>query len=73
MPSTSTGRPDERDESDRKPGWRTRDILRTLAIITGFYITLQVLWLGRSIVLLTFLGVLFGVALTAGVDRLERF
>jgi predicted PurR-regulated permease PerM len=73
MPSTSTGRPDERDESDRKPGWRTRDILRTLAIIAGFYITLQVLWLGRSIVLLTFLGVLFGVALTAGVNRLERF
>jgi len=67
------GRPDERDESDRKPGWRTRDILRTLAIIAGFYITLQVLWLGRSIVLLAFLGVLFGVALTAGVNRLERF
>ncbi|HKH82441.1 MAG TPA: AI-2E family transporter [Gemmatimonadales bacterium] len=73
MASTGTGRPDERDESDRKPGWRTRDILRTLAIIAGFYITLQVLWLGRSIVLLAFLGVLFGVALTAGVNRLERF
>ena len=53
-------------------GWRTRDILRTLAIIAGFYITLQVLWIGRSIVLLTFLGVLFGIALAAGVDRLER-
>jgi predicted PurR-regulated permease PerM len=53
-------------------GWKTRDILRTLAIIAGFYITLQVLWVGRSIVLLTFLGVLFGVALTAGVDWLER-
>jgi predicted PurR-regulated permease PerM len=60
------------DASDRKPGWKTRDILRTLAIITGFYITLQVLWVGRSIVLLTFLGVLFGVALTAWVNRLER-
>jgi predicted PurR-regulated permease PerM len=53
-------------------GWSTRDILRTLAIIAGFYITLQLLWVGRSVVLLTFLGVLFGVALTAGVDRLER-
>jgi predicted PurR-regulated permease PerM len=53
-------------------GWKTRDILRTLAIIAGFYITLQLLWVGRSIVLLTFLGVLFGVALTAGVDWLER-
>lgn len=53
-------------------GWPTRDILRTLAVIAGFYITLQLLWVGRSVVLLTFLGVLFGVALTAGVDRLER-
>ena len=57
--------------SERR-AWPTRDILRTLAVITGFYITLQLLWVGRSVVLLTFLGVLFGVALTAGVDRLER-
>ncbi len=55
-----------------RPGWSTRDILRTLAIVAGFYIALQVLWVGRSVVLLTFLGVLFGVALSAGVDRLER-
>jgi predicted PurR-regulated permease PerM len=53
-------------------GWRTRDILRTLAMIAGFYITIQLLWVGRSVVLLTFLGVLFGLALTAGVDWLER-
>lgn len=52
-------------------GWKTRDILRTLAIIAGVYITLQVLWVGRSIVLLTFLGVLFGIALARGVDWLE--
>jgi predicted PurR-regulated permease PerM len=57
--------------SERR-GWPTRDILRTLAIIAGFYIALQLLWVGHSIVLLTFLGVLFGIALTAGVDRLER-
>jgi predicted PurR-regulated permease PerM len=57
---------------DQSGGWRTRDILRTLAIIAGFYITLQVLWVGRPVVLLTFLGVLFGLALTAGVDWLER-
>jgi predicted PurR-regulated permease PerM len=53
-------------------GWPARDILRTLAIIAGFYITLQLLWVGHTVVLLTFLGVLFGIALTAGVDRLER-
>jgi predicted PurR-regulated permease PerM len=57
---------------DQSGGWRTRDILRTLAIIAGLYIALQLLWVGRSVVLLTFLGVLFGIALTAGVDWLER-
>ena len=62
--------PDEPE--DRSSGWKTRDILRTLAVIAGFYIALQVLWIGRSIVLLTFLGVLFGIALTAGVDWLQR-
>ncbi|HWN18259.1 MAG TPA: AI-2E family transporter [Gemmatimonadales bacterium] len=58
--------------SSERRAWPTRDVLRVLAIIAGFYITLQVLWVGRSIVLLTFLGVLFGIALSAGVDRLER-
>ena len=66
-------RSEDADEpGDRRPGWKTRDVLRTLAIITGFYIVLQLLWVGRSIVLLTFLGILFGVALTAGVDWLQR-
>lgn len=52
--------------------WPTRDVLRVLAVITGFYIMLQLLWVGRSVILLTFLGVLFGLALTAGVNWLER-
>jgi predicted PurR-regulated permease PerM len=73
MARSEMGRSEELDEpGNRRPGWKTRDILRTLAIIAGFYIALQVLWIGRSIVLLTFLGVLFGVALTAGVDWLQR-
>jgi predicted PurR-regulated permease PerM len=73
MASSGTGRktPAGSSEGERR-GWPTRDILRTLAIIAGFYITLQLLWLGQSMVLLTFLGVLFGIALTAGVDWLER-
>src|SRR5688500_18717292 len=58
-------------EGERR-GWPTRDILRTLAIVAGFCLVLQPLWGGRSIVRLTFLGVLFGIALTAGVDWLER-
>ncbi len=59
-------------QGDRAGGWRSRDILRTVAIIAGVYIALQLLWVGRSVVLLTFLGVLFGLALTSGVNWLER-
>ena len=74
MTSSGTGRKAQRSgfPGGERRGWPTRDILRTLAIIAGFYITLQLLWVGQSIVLLTFLGVLFGIALTAGVDWLER-
>lgn len=68
----ATRRGDKPAPGRRNPGWATRDVLRVLALIAGFYVTLQLLWVGRSIVLLTFLGVLFGLALTAGVDRLER-
>ncbi|HJR17733.1 MAG TPA: AI-2E family transporter [Gemmatimonadales bacterium] len=73
MTGARAGRPKPSGERrDRGTGWKTRDILRTLAIIAGFYITLQLLWVGRSVVLLTFLGILFGVALAGGVDWLER-
>jgi predicted PurR-regulated permease PerM len=73
MARSEMGRFEELDEPrERNPGWKSRDILRTLAIVAGFYIALQLLWIGRSIVLLTFLGVLFGIALTAGVDWLQR-
>ncbi|MGH7510046.1 MAG: AI-2E family transporter [Gemmatimonadales bacterium] len=70
--SGRTAQPSGPSPGGDRRGWQTRDILRTLAIIAGFYIALQLLWVGRSIVLLTFLGVLFGLALTAGVDRLEN-
>ena len=73
MARSQRGRSEELDEpGDQRPGWKSRDILRTLAIVAGFYIALQLLWIGRSIVLLTFLGILFGIALTAGVDWLQR-
>jgi predicted PurR-regulated permease PerM len=63
-----TGRGQHRD---RASGWRSRDILRAVAIVVGVYIALQLLWVGRSVVLLTFLGILFGLALTSGVNWLE--
>ena len=53
-------------------GWRTRDILGATAIVAGVYVALRLLWVGRSVFLLGFLGVLFGLALSAGVDYLQR-
>ncbi|MBA3317771.1 MAG: AI-2E family transporter [Gemmatimonadales bacterium] len=55
------------------PGWRTRDILRAAALVAGIYVALQLLWVGRSVFLLGFFGVLLGITLAAGVDRLQRF
>jgi predicted PurR-regulated permease PerM len=42
-------------------------------IVAGVYVALQALWVGRSVFLLGFFGVLLGLALSAGVDRLQRY
>src|SRR5688500_16429359 len=55
------------------PGWRTRDILRAAALVAGVYVALRLLWVGRSVFLIGFFGVLLGIVLSAGVDRLQRF
>jgi predicted PurR-regulated permease PerM len=55
------------------PGWPSRDIWRAAAIVAAVYVALKLLWVGRSVFLLGFFGVLLGIVLAAGVDRLERF
>jgi len=54
-------------------GWRTRDILRAAALLAGVYIAVRLLWVGRSVFLIGFFGVLLGIVLSTGVDRLQRF
>src|SRR5437764_2082373 len=51
---------------------KTRDIIRVLAIIFGFYILLRLLWIGHPVIFLFFLGVLFGLPLAQGADWLEK-
>ncbi len=53
--------------------YSSRDVLRVGAILAGIYVALHLLWVARSIFLLTFLGVLFGLWLSAGVDYLSRW
>jgi predicted PurR-regulated permease PerM len=55
------------------PGWPSRDILRAAAIVAAVYIALRLLWVGRSVFLVGFFGVVLGIVLSAGVDRLQRF
>jgi predicted PurR-regulated permease PerM len=50
--------------------WSSRDILRAAALVLGLYLALRGVWVARSVLFLAFLGVLFGLALSAGVDRL---
>lgn len=57
----------------RRPGWGNAAILRTAALVIGMYLVVRLLWFVHFLVLVTFLGVLFGLAVSAGVDRLERF
>jgi len=50
----------------------TRDVVRLLGIIFGFYILLRLIWIAHPVVFLFFLGVLFGLPLAQGADWLEK-
>ena len=64
------GRPDVRHR--RKVGWRSRDVVRTAGLVLAMYLALRLLWFANALFLVTFLGILFAIAVSAGVDRLER-
>jgi predicted PurR-regulated permease PerM len=69
---TTTDAP-RKGRRSRTTGWRSRDILRTAALVIAMYIAIQLLWFANALVLTVFMGVLFGLAVGSGVDRLERF
>ncbi len=49
------------------------DAFRVAAAVVGLAIALLLLWHTRTLVLTVFLGVLFALAVSAGVDRLQRW
>jgi predicted PurR-regulated permease PerM len=51
---------------------KTRDIVRILSLIFGFYILVRLLWVAHPVIFLFFLGVLFGLPLAQGADWLEN-
>jgi predicted PurR-regulated permease PerM len=58
---------------ERIPGWRSLDILRAAALVMGLYLVLRLLWIAHQLLLVAFLGVLFGLAVARATDSLERF
>src|SRR5688572_6637342 len=65
---TPVARPERRS---RALGWRTGDVLRAAAAVIGFYLVIRLIWVAQSVFLTAFLGVLFGLAVSAGVDWLR--
>jgi predicted PurR-regulated permease PerM len=57
----------------RVPGWQSRDVLRAGVLLLGLWILLKLLWFANALLLTVFLGVLFGLAVEGGVDRLQKF
>src|SRR5918999_6405041 len=57
----------------RVPGWQSRDVLRAGVLLLGLWIFLKLLWFAHPLMLTVFLGVLFGLAVAGGVDKLQRF
>ena len=55
------------------PGWRSRDIVRAAALVIAVVAAARGLWYASTVIFAVFLGVLFGLGLGAGVDRLQRF
>jgi predicted PurR-regulated permease PerM len=51
---------------------RTSETFRVAATLFGIYIVAELLWMANALVLAAFLGVLFGLAVDAGVTPLQR-
>jgi predicted PurR-regulated permease PerM len=58
----------KRDRRRRQVGWSTGDVLRAAAAVIGMYLVTRLIWVAQSLFLTAFLGVLFGLAVSAGVD-----
>ncbi|HEX5435572.1 MAG TPA: AI-2E family transporter [Gemmatimonadaceae bacterium] len=72
-PSRSGGATSRAERRSRNVGWQSRDILRTAALVIALYVVIRLLWFANELFLTIFLALLFGLALSAVVDRLARW
>ncbi len=56
----------------RSMGWRTKDVLRTAALVIAMYVGVRMIWFASPLFLTAFLGILFGLAVSVGVDHLAH-
>jgi predicted PurR-regulated permease PerM len=63
--------PPESRPRKRKVGWRSRDVARAAALALGVYWLARLIWIANPLFLTAFLGILFGLAVSKGVDRLS--
>ena len=68
MPATPVHPPERRR---RQVGWRTADVMRAAAAVAAMYLLLRLIWVAQTVFLTAFLGILFGLAVSAGVDWLR--
>ena len=54
-------------------GWRSRDVVRTTGLVIGVLLAVKLFWVAHALFFAVFLGMLFGIAVSAGVDHLQRF
>lgn len=57
----------------RRPGWRTRDIARGTLVVLAVYALSRFVYAAHTLIFVAFVGTLLGLAVSSGVDRLERF
>ncbi len=65
--------PREPSPSPATDRWRSGQVARAALIVIGVWLGLRLLWTANILVFVVFLGVLFGVAVASGVDRISRF
>ena len=70
-PTHGPGRAEVRHR--RAVGWRSRDVMRAAALVLAMYLALRLAWYANAFFLTIFLGVLFAIAVSAGVDKLQRW
>src|SRR3954471_21582253 len=69
-PSPEVGPRPPQQRRKRMVAWRSRDIARAAALALGVFWLARLFWIANPLFLTAFLGVLFGLAVSAGVDRL---